>query len=260
MERLTTRRGVTVSYERTGDGPPLVLVHGAFSDHDTNWTFVKPRLAEAFTVYAVARRGRGETDATRNHELTDEAEDVVSVLERIEEPVFLLGHSYGAHCALLATHRAPARVLKLVLYEPAWPSLMTPEALAPLERLAADGDWEAFASSFFHLALHVPTVELDALRATDLWPPILADAEASLGDLRALQRYDFDARRFRDLTLPVLLQVGTESPRDLYATDALAAVLPDARIEELAGQAHEGMTTAPDQYVESVMRFLRDGS
>jgi hypothetical protein len=54
----------------------------------------------------------------------------------------------------------------------------------------------------------------------------------------------------------VLLQVGTESPRDLYVTDVLAGVLPDARIEELPGQAHEGMTTAAEMYAEAVSRFL----
>jgi hypothetical protein len=54
----------------------------------------------------------------------------------------------------------------------------------------------------------------------------------------------------------VLLQIGTESPRDLYVTDALAAVLPNVRIQELPGQAHEGMTTAPQMYAEAVSRFL----
>jgi hypothetical protein len=56
--------------------------------------------------------------------------------------------------------------------------------------------------------------------------------------------------------MPVLLQVGTESPRDLFATDALAGVLPDVRIGELAGQAHEAMTTAPRLYGEAVSSFL----
>jgi ribosomal protein S18 acetylase RimI-like enzyme len=54
----------------------------------------------------------------------------------------------------------------------------------------------------------------------------------------------------------VLLQIGTESPRHLYATDAIAAVLPDVCIEALPGQAHEGMTTAPNLYAEAVSRFL----
>jgi pimeloyl-ACP methyl ester carboxylesterase len=97
---------------------------------------------------------------------------------------------------------------------------------------------------------------LAELRTAELWPPIIADAEASLGDLRALSRYDFNAERFRELRVPVLLQIGTESPRDLYVTDDLAAVLPHVRIEELPGQAHEGMTTAPKMYAEAVSRFL----
>ena len=143
-----------------------------------------------------------------------------------------------------------------MLYEPAWPHVVGREALARLEALAQAGDWDRFAVTFFHERLSVPREELDALRTTALWPPILADAQASLGDLRALSRYDFRAERFRELRVPVLLQIGTESPRDLYVTDALAAVLPDVRIEALPGQAHEGMTTAPQMYAEAVTRFL----
>ena len=63
-----------------------------------------------------------------------------------------------------------------------------------------------------------------------------------------------------DLRFPVMLQVGSESPRELYATDALAAVLPDSRIEILEGQAHEGMTTAPERYAEAVIRFFLNGA
>jgi pimeloyl-ACP methyl ester carboxylesterase len=150
----------------------------------------------------------------------------------------------------------PDRVRKLALYEPPWPHVVTQEVLARLEALAQDGDWERFAVTFFHDTLLVPLEELDRLRSTNLWPPILADAMASLGDLRALSRYDFRAERFRDLRVPVLLQIGTESPRHLYVTAALAAALPQVCIEELSGQAHEGMTTAPRMYAEAVVRFL----
>ncbi len=68
--------------------------------------------------------------------------------------------------------------------------------------------------------------------------------------------YSFDPEAFRSLAMPVLLQVGTESPRDLYVTDALAAVLPDVRIEALEGQAHEAMTMAPEMYANAVIGFL----
>jgi pimeloyl-ACP methyl ester carboxylesterase len=143
-----------------------------------------------------------------------------------------------------------------VLYEPASPHILSHEALARFEELAQADEWDQLAVMFFRDRLFVPIEELNNLRSTDLWPPIVADTKASLGDLRALSRYNFKAERFRDLRVPVLLQIGTESPRELYITDALAAVLPDVRVEGLPGQAHEGMTTAPEMYAEAVSRFL----
>lgn len=72
-----------------------------------------------------------------------------------------------------------------------------------------------------------------------------------MGDNRAMC-----VDRFRDLGIPVMLQIGGESPRALFATDALAAALPDVRIEELPGQGHDGMQAAPRLYAASVIRFL----
>jgi pimeloyl-ACP methyl ester carboxylesterase len=260
MKTITSSTGATVSYSVEGAGPPLVLVHGAFSDHESNWTFVAPLFRQRFTVYAIARRGRGATDATGHHTLEDEAQDVVGVVRTIGAPVCLLGHSYGAHCASLAAAQLSGRVEKLVLYEPARPDLLSPDALAALEALAAAGAWDQLAFAFFANTLHVPGDELEEVRASGLWPPIVADAPASLRDLRALHAYRFDPRRFAECGMPVMLQVGSESPRDLYVTDALAAILPDVRIDTLAGQAHEAMTTAPELYARTTMRFLSAGS
>jgi len=258
--QITAPSGATVSFVRYGSGPPLVLVHGSFSNEVTNWEFVKPLLEKDFSVYAVARRGRADTSATEGHSLEDEGHDVAAVVASIGEPVFLLGHSYGAHCSLLAAAALePDRVRKLVLYEAPWPRIVRGEALIPLEALARNSDWDGFAHTFFRDVLFVPEADLDGLRASELWPPIVADAQASLGDLRAVCGYDFQPERFRGLSMPVLLQTGTESPRDLFVTDALAGILPDVRVEALAGQAHEGMTTAPEQYAESVTRFLLNG-
>jgi pimeloyl-ACP methyl ester carboxylesterase len=256
MQRISTPADITISYERYGSGPPLVLVHGSFSDHNTNWDFVRTLLARQFTVYAVARRGRGESDRTEDHSLEDEGLDVAAVVRSIEQPVFLLGHSYGALAALIATAEATDRVRKLVLYEAAWPHVVDPAALARLEEFARAGDWDGLAIAFFHERLYVPLELLNEFRSTELWPPIITDAQASLHDLRALSRYAFSPGRFRELRIPVLLQIGSESPRYLYLTDALAAVLPDASVQELKGQAHEAMTSAPKMYVEAVTRFL----
>src|SRR5688572_4147876 len=197
MGRIPPPAGATVSYETHGSGPDLVLVHGGFSDHRTNWELVRPLLEKQFTLHAVARRGRGETDATRGHSLDDEGRDVVAVIRAIGAPVFLLGHPYGAQVALLAAGGAADRVRKLVLYEPPWPRVVGPEALAQLERLAGAGDWDGFAVTFFRDRLFVPAPEVEALRASaELWAPVLADAEATLGDLRALSRHGFQPESF----------------------------------------------------------------
>jgi pimeloyl-ACP methyl ester carboxylesterase len=256
MERIRSTSGTTVAYDKSGSGPNLVLVHGSFTDHRTNWEFVKSILQERLTLLAIARRGRGETDATEGHSVEDQVSDIGDVISTIPEPVFLLGHSFGAICSLVAASIMPDRIRKLVLYEPAWPSIITSEAFARLEALAATNAWDEFATTFFRDTLQVPVAELDQVRATELWPPIVADAKASLQDLRAMKKWEFDPERYRRLQMPVLLQIGSESPRHFYLTDALMSVLPDARIGVLPGQAHEGMTTAPEMYAGAVLQFL----
>jgi pimeloyl-ACP methyl ester carboxylesterase len=149
MRRVVSTAGVTVSFETYGRGPSLVLVHGSFDDHRSDWEFVRPFFEKQFTVHAVARRGRGETDATTGHSLEGEGRDVVAVIQAVGEPVFLLGHSYGAQVSLAAAVEVPDRVRKLVLYEPPWPHVLGKEKLARLEGLARAGDWDDFAVTSF---------------------------------------------------------------------------------------------------------------
>ncbi len=211
MHKLTSPSGITVSCDKGGSGPPLVLVHGSFSDHRSNWEFVKPTFAEQFTVYAVARRGRGETEATEGHSVEDEAGDAAAVLKSIAEPVCLLGHSYGAMVALAAASSVPEHIRKLILYEPPWPHLTTRAMVERLKGMAAAGRWEELAVTFFHEVISVPMEEVEELRHTELWPSVVADAEATLGDLSALSRYRFVPEAFRELPFPVLLQPGLPS-------------------------------------------------
>jgi pimeloyl-ACP methyl ester carboxylesterase len=113
-------------------------VHGSFDDHRSNWEFVRPLFEKQFTVHAVAQRGRGETDATTGHSLEDEGRDVTAVIQAVGEPVFLLGHSYGAQVSLAAAVEIPDRVRRLVLYEPPWPHILAkvpPQSIEPFAQL-----------------------------------------------------------------------------------------------------------------------------
>ena len=113
---VTSKDGTPIAYWRSGEGPPLVLVHGTTADH-SRWTPVLPAFEQRFTVCAVDRRDRGGSGDSEDYSIEREFEDVAAVVDSIGEPVDLLGHSYGAVCALEAA-LLTRNVHKLVLYEP----------------------------------------------------------------------------------------------------------------------------------------------
>ncbi len=255
MHNVTSADGATITFEVSGAGPPLVLVHGSLTNRNTNWFAVKPAFAEKFTVYAIDRRGRGETSATQGHTIQDEFEDVVAVIRFVGEPVFLLGHSYGAQTALGATVLVPGLVRKLVLYEPPWPG-RNDDQMRALEGDAARRDWEGFVSRFLHEILTMPKSELDTLKATPFWPMLVAEAEATLGDFHAFWSYKFKASNFASLSMPVLLLYGTKSPPQIYVTDALLKALPNAQKVALTDTGHDAVMTDPQQFTTKVNAFL----
>ena len=101
--------------------------------------------------------------------------------------------------------------------------------MAPLKALGCRRRLGHFRDRVLPGRLEVPDDVLSDQRGSPDWPSIVADAPASLGDLRAVARYAFIPERFQTLTMPVLLQIGSESPADFYVTDALATCFPTSR-------------------------------
>src|SRR5579871_4413329 len=99
METIRSKDGTMIAFQRSGTGPPLVLAHGTTADH-TRWAPVLPAFEQYFTVYAPDRRGRGDSGDAEQYVIEWEFEDIVALVSSIDEPVFLLGHSYGALCSL----------------------------------------------------------------------------------------------------------------------------------------------------------------
>jgi pimeloyl-ACP methyl ester carboxylesterase len=215
-------------------------------------------LSQRFSVYAMDRRGRGETTAPQDRRLEDEFGDVAALIQAVGEPAFVLGHSFGAHCAMGGAAARPDLVSKLVLYEPPSPDRGTADLMEKLEEPASQEDWDRFVRTWLIDVVEIPTQVVDALHASPFWPLMIADAPATLCDARALARYDFDPSRVAGLTMPVLLLLGSESPRDNYVTDALVSVLPNQQIVELQGQGHVAHAMVPQMFVETVSAFLLD--
>jgi pimeloyl-ACP methyl ester carboxylesterase len=131
----------------SGEGPPLVVVHGTPAGH-SRWRPLLPYLEPHGSVHAMDRRGRGASGDAPGYDLAREYEDVAAVVDAVAEasgaPVDLYGHSHGGIVAFGAA-MLTSNIGKLVLYE-GWP-VPNPDvyALPPgledrMDALLAPGD------------------------------------------------------------------------------------------------------------------------
>ncbi|MGQ0551243.1 MAG: alpha/beta fold hydrolase [Armatimonadota bacterium] len=258
METVKSNDGTPIAYQRSGKGSPLVLVHGTTADH-TRWSLVLAALEQHFTVYAMDRRGRGESGDAEPYALEREFEDVAAVVNAAGSRVNLLGHSYGALCAMEAALRT-THLNKLVLYEPAFPvegiETYPPGAEEKLQALLKQGDRDLLLVTFFRDTVHVSEKEIARLRAEPAWQARLAAAHTVVREM-ADADYVFDPDRFRRLAVPTLLLLGENSPSVLKKpTERLASVLPNSHVVVMPGQGHIAMTTAPELFLREVIVFL----
>ncbi|WP_336360130.1 alpha/beta fold hydrolase [Haladaptatus sp. ZSTT2] len=241
-----------------GRGPPLVLVHGTSADH-TSWRAISPLLADHVTLYAMIRRGRGESGDAAEYALEREAEDVVALVEAIDQPVVLFGHSFGGLCALEAAVQTNT-LCGLILYEPAIPMrghLYDDEVLAEMQSLLTGGANEQMLHLFLREIAELSGDQIDALCASPAWPSRVKAAHTVLREAYAEEAYVFDPRRFAAVTTPTILLAGGNSPSSFRdATAAVADALPNSRIVTLDGQEHVAYYTNPELFVETVLGFI----
>jgi pimeloyl-ACP methyl ester carboxylesterase len=253
---VTSSDGTRIAYRRSGEGPPLVLVHGTTGAH---WSFSRlvPTLVDRFTVYAIDRCGRGDSGDRVEYAIEREFEDVAAVVDSIDEPANLFGHSFGATVALGAALLA-RNLYKLVVYEPApGISAVASGDLERIEDLVARGERDealVYALRSFGLA----PGEIEELRASPTWSDRVAGAHTVAREVRAEEAYRVDAERFQELAVPVLLLLGEKSPDWApEGTERIRAVLPDARVAMLPDQGHMATVTAPELVAGELARFLR---
>jgi pimeloyl-ACP methyl ester carboxylesterase len=213
-------------------------------------------LEKHFTVYAIDRRGRGGSGDAPDYAMEREFEDVAAVVDAIGGEVNLLGHSFGALCALEAALLTD-RVRKLVAYEP--PPAPVPDGLIDeLQDLIDAGDREGAIVTFVRELVKMPPHELERWRTSPVFPARVAAAHTLPRELRALEdEYRVEYERFRHLEIPVLLLLGGDSPPfNRENIDAWHSVLPDSRVVVLHGQQHIAMDTNPDVFAKEVTDFL----
>ena len=256
--------GTHVGFERIGDGPPLLLVHGGTADR-TRWAPVIPALSQRFTLLIPDRRGRGlskEESDPGSYSIEREAEDLLAIVESVPGggSVRVFAHSFGALVALEAAVRSRA-VGGMVLYEPPFATggadILEPSVRQVfVERLAA-GDREGALEHFYRAIIQLPDEAIEGMRATGMWQARLAAVHTIVREADAAQAWTLDPARLAAVQGPVRLLLGTETTPALdAATRALAGAMPGWELVLLEGQGHVAIDTATDVVVDRVLGHL----
>ncbi len=277
---MTAVQRTVVSPDRTpiavfssGEGPPLLLVHGATADH-TTWRSAGPVLERRFRLHAVDRRGRGASGDGPTYSIEREYEDLAAVADAAAAetgaPVDVVGHSYGGRCALGAA-LLTSSIARLVVYEGA-PSPGGAGAAgagaagagyrpAGVERRIAAfveaGERDAALETFMREIVRMPPSDLAAFRADPIWPIRAAAVGTTLRELEGEASPAASLDALAGVAQPVLQLLGGESAASFRdATDALDARLRDGRVVVIDGARHAAHHTHVDEFVAVVELFL----
>ena len=256
MKYVLSRDGTGLGYERSGSGPPLLIVGGALADHQF-YAPLASALQADFTVVNFDRRGRGASGNTQPYEIAREIEDVAALIALEARPVFVYGHSAGAALALRAA-AAGIPMAQLVLADAPFSArgAQDEEARsafaaerAQIEMMHARGDFRGSAR-FFLASLGVPADEVDGILESPLGGSMLDCARALLHDYLLLG----------DGLVPGGYPARVQVRTTVIATDAgetaaaqLVAAISDARMLRVENAAHE---TAPDDMAAALRGVL----
>lgn len=252
--------GRTIAYQRAGEGPALVLVHGAVCDSRV-WQRQLEDLAEDYTVFAWDAPGCGASDdAPESFRLPDYADTLAGFVTEvgIDSP-HLLGHSFGAALVLELHRRHPAVAASLVLAGgyAGWAGSLAPGEVR--RRLAFALEAAAgLADGFDPHAVPGLFSENMSSDAVDLLATVMSEIRPAATRAMAHALADADLRDdLAGIEVPVLVLNGDADAR---STPAVAAALHTAirgsHLVMLEGLGHEAFLEAPARFDAAIRSFL----
>jgi pimeloyl-ACP methyl ester carboxylesterase len=248
MHKVTSTDGTTIAYERFGEGPPLILIGGAFNDRQSPVAGVPlaQALATGRCVYAYDRRGRGDSGDTAPYGPERELEDLRALVDQAGGHAALFGHSSGAGLALAAA-AAGMGVTRLAVFEPPF-TAPSPEAsetgdlAREIERLVAAGA-RGEAVELFQRSIGIPAEIVEQMRHAPFRPALEAIAHTLAYDLAVMGTGVVPADLLGGIDVPTLVVVGGESPEPLQvAARAVVAAVDGADLAVLDGADHSAST------------------
>jgi alpha-beta hydrolase superfamily lysophospholipase len=249
MDRVTSKDGTTIAYERVGSGPAVILVGGGISDRSENAPLA-PELAARFTVYNYDRRGRGDSSDTLPYAVDREIEDIEALVGTAGGSAHVYGVSSGGALALQAG-AAGLAIDRIAVYEVPydvaedWPQRWREYAEA-LDVALAEGR----RGDAFELFMRVADSSEDAIaeaRNSPMWPELEAIAHTLAYDAACMGTGQPPADLFAKITQPTLVATGVAGRQPGAArwvralepaADAIAASIPNAQRRTIEGAGH----------------------
>jgi len=253
--------GVRLHYEMSGDGPPLVFVHGMCGS-GAAWAGQVERLSGEFTCVTYDRRGHGSsTDGDTPHSVPLHGDDFAALVEGLGlGPVVYVGSSGGARIGVDVVVRHAAALAGAVLSEPPVFALspdlgkefmgrVVPAVQPRLEASdlsgAVDAFFEAVCPGLWQLlddAGKEPYRRSGSMLVADLQQPPFVVTPDDLAGVR----------------LPVLTIAGLDSDPFLQSTPRIiASSVPGAELVELPNCGHVTYAEQPDAFAAAVRGFAR---
>jgi pimeloyl-ACP methyl ester carboxylesterase len=237
-EKVRSADGTPIAVDRSGNGPPLVVVVGAFCDRSTTRPLAA-LLESSYTVYAYDRRGRGDSGDAETYAVEREVEDLDAVVAKTGVAPYVYGHSSGGALALEAAARG-LNMRKIAVYEPPYagddPRL--PGFGDKLDDLVRSGRRGEAAESFLALAGAPPEV-IEHIKASPGWDGMVALAHTLSRDIALANGGAVPVDRIATVGAPTLAMAGGESYG--WAHDAartIASTIPGAQARIVKGQQH----------------------
>jgi pimeloyl-ACP methyl ester carboxylesterase len=243
--------GVRVAYRRKGAGEPTLFLHGA--GFTRMWLPLYEALSERVDLIAPEHPGYGETEMP---EWLDRFEDLVihydELLDALElDQVHLIGYSLGGWIAAEFASFYPKRLSSLTLVTPAGLRIMGKPIPNPVAMMP---------DQFFELIFNDKTNIDQVLPDFESFDEIVH----SYGEGTTLARLAWNPqynlkleRRLERVTCPSLV-VKAENDRLIPGemADRYAEVLPDSRVETIAGTGHALAVEQPERTADVIADFI----
>jgi pimeloyl-ACP methyl ester carboxylesterase len=236
MNQAISKDGTTIAYDKTGQGPAIILVVGAFNDRATGAPLAQ-FLERHFTVFNYDRRGRGESGDTAPYAIEREIEDLEALITKAGGSACVFGYSSGAILSLRAAAHGLA-ISQLALHEPP-PTGAKAGPLAPqLTELILAGRRGDAVELFQTEGVGIPAAVVAQMRNAPFRPALEKMAHTLVYESTILR--SLPTGLVASVRVPTLVIDGEESPEVMrHAAQSLADALPDGRYRTLKGQGHD---------------------